>query len=91
MQSPRTIPIFACCAMQASYAMIMISYKTKAMGFSASATVQDESALKLLAQLNEGLGMISEALRNFAMAFEAIGGMRGASSLSLLKLDELNS
>ncbi|KAG4429732.1 hypothetical protein IFR05_014783 [Cadophora sp. M221] len=27
------IPVFACCAMQSSYALIMLSYKTKAMGF----------------------------------------------------------
>ncbi|KAH9213605.1 hypothetical protein DL95DRAFT_390395 [Leptodontidium sp. 2 PMI_412] len=31
--APRMIPVFACCAMQSSYALIMLSYKTKAMGF----------------------------------------------------------
>lgn len=59
--------------MQASYALIMISYKTKAMGFMGSGG----SAEKLLIKLTDALGMILDALRNYAGAFEAVGGMRG--------------
>lgn len=72
-QSPRTIPVFACCAMQASYALIMISHKTKAMGFMGSGGATE----KLLIKLTDALGMILDALRNYAAAFEAVSGMRG--------------
>lgn len=57
--------------------MIMLSYKTKAMGFMGPAIQRNGAASKLLGQLNEGLGFILDALRNYASAFEAVGGMRG--------------
>ncbi|PBP25582.1 C6 zinc finger domain protein [Diplocarpon rosae] len=75
---PRMIPIFACCAMQSSYVLIMLSYKTKAMGFAtASGDVpgKDSAAQRMLGQLGEGLGMILEALKNYSVAYEALGGM----------------
>jgi len=71
--SPRMIPVFACCAMQAAYAMIMLSYKTHAMGFSANG----KAATQLLGQLESGLQMVLNALKNYSMAYEAIGGQRG--------------
>ncbi|KAH8602004.1 hypothetical protein B0O99DRAFT_680155 [Bisporella sp. PMI_857] len=70
--APRMVPVFACCAMQSSYAMIMLSYKTRAMGFSGNG----EAAVRLLGQLGEGLGMVLEALRNYSLAYEALGGQR---------------
>jgi len=92
------IPVFACCAMQSSYALIMLSYKTKAMGFagplnaSSNPTTnnnhiigtnnsgndqgKENQAQKLLGQLSEGLQMILAALRNYSIAYEALGGMR---------------
>jgi len=75
---PRMIPVFACCAMQSSYALIMLSYKTKAMGFAGSLGVGDnreEQALKLLGQLSDGLQMILGAVKNYSIAYEALGGM----------------
>ncbi|KAK0119470.1 hypothetical protein ONS95_010918 [Cadophora gregata] len=113
-QAPRMIPVFACCAMQSSYALIMLSYKTKAMGFAGPLSNPNQSAKpnsnntvsnsnsnpdpnngssgnthggeanlgkenqaqKLLGQLSEGLQMILAALRNYSVAYEALGGMR---------------
>jgi hypothetical protein len=72
------VPIFACCAMQSSYAMIMLSYKTKAMSFVGDmSNGQDSPAMKMLAQLHDGLQMILAALKNYSIAYEALGGMRG--------------
>ncbi|PBP23522.1 hypothetical protein BUE80_DR005553 [Diplocarpon rosae] len=66
---PRMIPIFACCAMQSSYVLIMLSYKTKAMGFataSGDVSGKDGAAQRMLGQLGEGLGMVLEALKNYS-------------------------
>lgn len=78
-KAPRTMPIFACCAMQSSYAMIMLSYKTKAMGFigAVSNEGKDSPSARLLAQLQDGLQLVLDALKNYSMAYEALGGMRG--------------
>ncbi|KAK1953515.1 hypothetical protein LY78DRAFT_473370 [Colletotrichum sublineola] len=71
---PRTMPSFACCAMQCAYALLMINHKTKAMyPENALATPMVES---LLIRLQTGLASISATLENYATAFEALGGMR---------------
>ena len=77
--SPRMIPVFACCAMQSSYAMIMLSYKTRAMGFSGNG----QAATQLLGQLSNGLQMVLDALKNYSLAYEALGGQRGILSCIL--------
>lgn len=80
---PRTIPVFACCAMQASYAMIMLCFKTRAMGFvpgegsPVDGMSGNGAAGRLLAQLGEGVGFILDALGNYGRAYEGLGGMRG--------------
>lgn len=91
--TPRMIPVFACCAMQSSYAMIMLSYKTKAMGFGEMLDGKASPATKLLEQLQDGLQRIVSALKNYSIAYEALGGMRGMlkkmrvrMSLVLMKL-----
>lgn len=72
------VPVFACCAMQSSYALIMLSYMTKAMGFvGAISESRDSAAMKLLEQLSEALKMVLGALKNYSMAYEALGGMSG--------------
>jgi hypothetical protein len=78
-KAPRLIPIFACCAMQSSYAMIMLSYKTRAMGYVGAVSTEgkDTPSARFLAQLQEGLQMVLDALRNYSKAYEALGGMRG--------------
>jgi hypothetical protein len=59
--------------------MIMLSYKTKAMGFIGIASNEgmDTPSARLLAQLQEGLQLVLDALKNYSMAYEALGGMRG--------------
>lgn len=73
---PRTMPSFACCAMQSSYAMLMLYYKSRAI---TPGTV--DSPLSDIDQLSEelqhGLECVIGAVRNYSMAFEALGGMRG--------------
>jgi len=69
----------------------MLSYKTKAMGFAgplnntpnnngnagnAGDAGKENQAQKLLGQLSEGLQMILAALKNYSVAYEALGGMR---------------
>ncbi|KAF8861682.1 hypothetical protein BDZ45DRAFT_671755 [Acephala macrosclerotiorum] len=78
-KAPRMIPVFACCAMQSSYALIMLSYKTKAMGFvgTVSNGEKDSAAMKLLGQLSDGLQAVLAALKNYSIAYEALGGMSG--------------
>ncbi|EZG08241.1 hypothetical protein H106_02433 [Trichophyton rubrum CBS 735.88] len=72
---PRTMPSFACCAMQSSYAMLMLYYKSRAIN-----PGMVESPLSDTDQLGEelqhGLECVIGAVRNYSMAFEALGGMR---------------
>jgi hypothetical protein len=63
--------------MQSSYAMIMLSYKTKAMGFVGMIDGKSSPSLKLLEQLQDGLQLVVDALKNYSIAYEALGGMRG--------------
>jgi len=78
--SPRMIPVFACCAMQSSYAMIMLSYKTRAMGFGLGDG--NVAAERLLGQLHDGLQLVLDALKNYSMAYEALGGQRDQIQLA---------
>ena len=59
--------------------MIMLSYKTKAMGFirPVSGEGKDSVSARLLAQLQEGLQLVLDAVKNYSIANEALGGMRG--------------
>lgn len=63
--------------------MIMLCYKTRAMGFRGLAEGQASPADRLLGQLQEGLGMVLGALKNYSIAYEALGGMRGTFSNTL--------
>lgn len=77
---PRMMPIFACCAMQSSYAMIMLCHKT--LSIQQASPFEDglrKRTDKLLLQLHEGIKMILDALENYSMANEALTGMRGKS------------
>lgn len=74
--------------------MIMLSYKTKAMGYIGAVNTEgkDSPSARLLAQLQEGLQMVLGALRNYSMAYEALGGMRDQieSSLRSISTTELD-
>jgi hypothetical protein len=63
--------------MQSSYALIMLSYKTKAMASRTANSRTELQTSKLLSQLKSGLSMVLEALGNYSLANEALGGMRG--------------
>jgi hypothetical protein len=78
--APRTMPSFACCAMQCAYALLMVHHKTKSLYPENSPS--GPLVGSLLARLQQGLVSISATLENYATAFEALGGMRGKSSLS---------
>ncbi|RAH69592.1 uncharacterized protein BO66DRAFT_98504 [Aspergillus aculeatinus CBS 121060] len=81
-QLPRTMPSFACCLMQGSYAMLMIFYKARVEkqmtppdygGGGGSSSPSD----RLIEEIRQGLERIIAAATNYAIAFEALDGMRG--------------
>ncbi|KLU90281.1 C6 zinc finger domain-containing protein [Magnaporthiopsis poae ATCC 64411] len=107
--APRTMPSFACCAMQCAYALLMVHQKTKnlntyqqqqqaayigntgadvlngnggagggTLAASAGSGGQQPPGLvgNLIARLNQGLVSILGTLENYAVASEALGGMR---------------
>ena len=81
VEVPRTMPAFACCAMQSSYAMLMLCHKTRIMNCNDFTDKQNDSLVSnLLGQLRHGLQMVLGALKNYSVAFEALDGMRGKSS-----------
>ncbi|KAK7739740.1 hypothetical protein SLS53_005710 [Cytospora paraplurivora] len=102
---PRTMPSFACCAMQCAYSLLMVYHKTKSIypwpadvpgggspgsatggcggataGAGAGAVGTGDRPMvvnSLLVRLQQGLTSIYGTLSNYAMSFEALGGMRG--------------
>lgn len=90
---PRTMPTFACCAMQAAYALLMGLYgvyarrqagqlgdlaeEMSATGVPKPYGVREKEVRMHVERLREGLGGVVAALENWAGAFEAIDGMRG--------------
>ncbi|KAE8146824.1 C6 zinc finger domain protein [Aspergillus avenaceus] len=77
IQLPRTMPSFACCLMQGSYAMLMIFYKArveKQMSQDYSDKVSPSD--RLIEELRQGLERIIATVTNYATAFEALDGMR---------------
>ncbi len=76
--SPRTMPTCSCCAMQASYALLMQFLKTQVVSeISLMSTGNPSSTERLVEELRHALEGIIFILNDFAVAFEAISGMRG--------------
>ncbi|KAJ6099657.1 hypothetical protein N7467_001192 [Penicillium canescens] len=76
---PRTMPSFACCLMQSSYAMLMLFYKARVgVGFwSGPDGKSTESSLaEHISELRYGLRRTITAASNYSQAFEALNGMR---------------
>ncbi|KAJ5997483.1 hypothetical protein N7522_009143 [Penicillium canescens] len=76
---PRTMPSFACCLMQSSYAMFMIFYKArvaKQLSLDADNEQSSDSTGQLIQELRQGLQRIVAAVSNYSLAFEAMDGMR---------------
>ncbi|KAL4931502.1 uncharacterized protein BDV17DRAFT_301764 [Aspergillus undulatus] len=69
-QYPRTMPSFACCLMQGSYALLMIFYR---MSLEKQANQQ---SVRLTEELRQGLGRIITAATNYTISFEALNGMK---------------
>lgn len=84
LNHPRTMPSFACCLMQSSYAMFMIFYKArvaKQLSPDSESEIAAELTDHLVEELRQGLERIIGAVSNYSHAFEALDGMRGESSL----------
>ncbi|GAT23036.1 C6 finger domain protein [Aspergillus luchuensis] len=82
VEIPRMMPTFACCAMQSSYAMIMLCLKARAMREPVGNDLTTSSSRSLggfLDELRQSLRQVSKALGNYAIAFEALNGMRGST------------
>ncbi|PLB42053.1 uncharacterized protein BDW47DRAFT_114815 [Aspergillus candidus] len=79
-QPPRTMPSFACCLMQGSYAMLMVFYKARVERQLSppELTTSNSSSPseRLLKELRQGLQRIIASVSNYAIAFEALDGMR---------------
>lgn len=79
---PRTMPSFACCLMQSSYAMLMLFYKARVanqLSPDSENEIASNSTDHLVEQLRQGLQRIIAAVSNYSLAFEALDGMRGRS------------
>jgi hypothetical protein len=77
----RTMPAFACCAMQGSYVLLMTCLKGWRMDDEPDNS--DDSSSRVL---QKGLGRILSALDNYSVAFEALQGMTSELSLKNLKV-----
>ncbi|BCR98031.1 uncharacterized protein AKAW2_31350S [Aspergillus luchuensis] len=77
-QLPRTMPSFACCLMQGSYAMLMIYYKARGEKRSPESGTDNtpNPSDRLIEEIRKGLERIIATVTNYAIAFEALDGMR---------------
>ncbi|KAI0433643.1 hypothetical protein F5Y09DRAFT_338459 [Xylaria sp. FL1042] len=73
--TPRTMPSFACCAMQCSYALLMVKDRTESI-YPKSNGNGNVLVDNLRDRLQQGLLSVLATLENYATAFEALGGMR---------------
>ncbi|GIJ99886.1 hypothetical protein Aspvir_003899 [Aspergillus viridinutans] len=76
---PRTMPSFACCLMQGSYALLMIFYKAtveKQMSPDYVNESTNSASDRLIEEIRQGLERVIETVKNYAIAFEALDGMR---------------
>ncbi|PQE18685.1 c6 zinc finger domain-containing protein [Rutstroemia sp. NJR-2017a BBW] len=81
---PRMVPIFSCCAMQGSYAMIMLCHRTLAIRESNPFDSSLQARVDILfTQLHEGVKLILDALKNYSIANEALTGMRDQIQMAL--------
>ncbi|PWY67893.1 C6 finger domain protein [Aspergillus heteromorphus CBS 117.55] len=76
VEIPRMMPTFACCAMQSSYAMLMLCLKARAMHDTADDSLSNRPLSGFLDEVRQSLRLVSKALGNYSIAFEALNGMR---------------
>lgn len=78
--APKTMPSFACCAMQCAYVLLSVYTKTQTAYPEAGASPGSVLVSDLLSRLQQGLLSTLATLENYGTAFEALGGMRGQST-----------
>lgn len=86
VEIPRTMPTFACCAIQAGYALLMLCFKARTFNKqspSGSGSVVDGNSVPstltgFLNELQQNLRLVVRCLSNYSIAFEAVQGMRGS-------------
>ncbi|XHG05073.1 hypothetical protein AWENTII_008324 [Aspergillus wentii] len=79
IEIPRTMPTFACCAVQSSYAMLMLCFKARSLNRGSNDELQSPESSTLTGFLNElqqNLRLVVKCLTNYSIAFEALQGMR---------------
>ncbi|KAJ8128447.1 hypothetical protein O1611_g5189 [Lasiodiplodia mahajangana] len=74
--TPRTMPSFACCAMQCSYALLMVKDRIESIYPRSNGNNNSILVDNLRDRLQQGLLSVLATLENYATAFEALGGMR---------------
>ncbi|KAL4802271.1 hypothetical protein BDV18DRAFT_64346 [Aspergillus unguis] len=84
-QYPRTMPSFACCLMQGSYALLMLFYQASLENHFMAGNDQGpgqgqiqngHSSDRYTEELGRGLERIITAVTNYAVSYEALNGMR---------------
>ncbi|KIW17815.1 hypothetical protein PV08_05010 [Exophiala spinifera] len=70
--APRTMPAFACCAMQSCYTLLTLCYRSLERQCVYQRSVATDKGLE---GLYAGIGRVLAALQNYSMAFEALNGM----------------
>lgn len=80
-QAPRTMPSFACCAMQSCYTLLTLCYRSREVQCTNQRSVAADKGLE---ELYAGVGRVLKALQNYAIAFEALNGMTGESFVSTI-------
>lgn len=80
VELPRTMPTLVCCAMQSGYALLMLCLKAR--GFQSSSgdslvSVNASSLAGFRSDLQQSLRLVVKLISNYALAFEALQGIRG--------------
>lgn len=86
VEIPRTMPTFACCVMQASYALLMLYLKARSKHANSPEDLGSTKGLSLrgfLDELQQNLRLVAKILANYAIAAEALQGMKGEFSVVL--------
>ncbi|EAW13072.1 uncharacterized protein ACLA_015100 [Aspergillus clavatus NRRL 1] len=89
-QLPRTMPSFACCLMQGSYALLMIFYKAsveKQISPDYGTENTSSASDRLIEEIRQGLERIIRTIENYAIGFEALDGMRGKFAAQIIPQD----
>lgn len=73
--APRLMPSLACCAMQCTYTLFMVHSRMDSILLETGGA--NLMAENLLIRLRMGLSSVSTVFENYAVAFEALGGLRG--------------